>query len=339
MRDIHEVLDVISEKGQLSVLATIISVTGSAYKKEGAMMLFSEDGSQVGMLSAGCLEEDLAVRIEQQNYRVQAEVITYDMRNADQWSWGEGSGCNGIIDIFIEPVTPSLKEQLIKVKQTLQMGKKVTMIKSIPGYAEQHGLTTFFQVEDGRLFGDLLDKGLDVLKRMKEEGNGITDEGYYVQQFQPKPRLIIYGAGRDAEPLVDFASKTGFAVTVADWRPARCQKRLFPNAERIILGFPQEVVEAIEFTERDYLVLMSHSFAKDKELVQLLLEKRYQYFGILGSLKRTKRLFAGKEIPASITTPIGLSIEAEGPEEIAISVMAELIKVANDLKSKLVIAS
>ncbi|WP_112182398.1 MULTISPECIES: XdhC family protein [Paraliobacillus] len=343
MRDIHDVLDVITLKQeQVSVLATIIDVKGSAYKKEGAMMLFTEDGSQVGMLSAGCLEEDLAARIELQNYQVKTEVITYDMRNADEWSWGEGSGCNGVITILIEPVTPNMRYHFLELNSVLQEGSAVTMFKSIPSDANFHD-AVIFQGETGHVFGDsseeLKNEFAQYIKQSNQKGNGIKKSGYYVHHFQPKPRLIIYGAGRDAEPLVEFASKTGFAVTVADWRPARCKKQVFPTAERIILGFPEEVMEAIDINENDFVILMSHSFRKDKEIIQQLFEKRLRYFGILGSVKRTKRLFAGKEIPSTITSPIGLSIEAEGPEEIAISVVAELVKLVKKPLDKKVRAS
>lgn len=343
MRDIHEVLDMITlKRDQSAVLATIIDVKGSAYKKEGAMMLFAEDGSQAGMLSAGCLEEDLAARIALQNYQVKTEVITYDMRNADEWSWGEGSGCNGVITVLIEAVTPNMRHYFMELNSEMQEGLAVTMIKSIPSN-EAYDDTVFFQVENGHVFGnsskEKTTEFTKLLKHSDREGNGIKESGFYLQHFQPKPRLIIYGAGRDAEPLVEFASKTGFAVTVADWRPARCQQEVFPTAERIVLGFPEEVINKLEVNENDFIVLMSHSFRKDKEIIQYLSSKELQYFGILGSLKRTKRLFAGKDIPSTITSPIGLSIDAEGPEEIAISVVAELVKLSRMSRDRKVRAS
>lgn len=343
MRDIHEVLDVITLKQeQSSVLATIIDVKGSAYKKEGAMMLFTKDGIQVGMLSAGCLEEDLVARIALQDYQVKTEVITYDMRNADEWSWGEGSGCNGVITILIEPVTVSMRQYFMELKRVMQEGFAVTMIKTIPSIVACED-TVFFQVENGHVFGDFSKEKTNeftrYLNRPDRKENGIKESGCYVHYFQPKPRLIIYGAGRDAESLVEFASKTGFAVTIADWRQARCQRDIFPTAERIVLGFPEEVIKEIEVNEKDFVVLMSHSFRKDKEIIQQLFGKKLHYFGILGSLKRTKRLFAGKDIPSTITSPIGLSIDAEGPEEIAISVVAELVKLLERSKDRKVRAS
>ncbi|WP_117168220.1 XdhC family protein [Paraliobacillus sediminis] len=343
MRDIHEVLDVITlKREQSSVLATIIDVKGSAYKKEGAMMLFTEDGRQAGMLSAGCLEEDLAARIALQHYQVKTEVITYDMRNADEWSWGEGSGCNGVITILIEPVTANMRHYFMELNRVMQEGFAVTMIKTIPSNVACEE-TVFFQVENGHVFGDdskeKPNEFARYIKQSDRKGNGIKESGCYVQYFQAKPRLIIYGAGRDAEPLVEFASKTGFAVTIADWRQARCQQEVFPTAERIVLGFPEEVIKEIEVNEKDYVVLMSHSFRKDKEIIQQLSGKKMRYFGILGSLKRTKRLFAGKDIPSTITSPIGLSIDAEGPEEIAISVVAELVKLSERSRDRKVRAS
>ncbi|UOQ43703.1 XdhC family protein [Halobacillus salinarum] len=330
MDDIHQIFPE-AETGD--VLATIVHVEGSAYKKEGAMMLFKQNGSQVGMISAGCLEEDVAERIKR-NESKDAEIIVYDMRGYRDLMWGEGSGCNGLIQVLLEPITDVLSSQLTKLKVLLEQGKKVTMYKKLPiGNSE---VKTLYRAGE-EYFGDndyFSGKSLE----MTSQKFGKTKEGekeVYFHCFQPKERLIVLGAGKDAIPLVDMASKTGFSVIVADWRPALCTKEHFPDADERIVGFPTDLVNKIQFSPNDFVVLLTHSFQKDKELLSYLIGKELKYLAVLGSKQRTKRLLGTDVLPPLITTPAGLSIDAEGADEIAISIIAQLIQVSK--KSKVVL--
>ncbi|OQP13342.1 hypothetical protein B1693_16755 [Geobacillus zalihae] len=146
---------------------------------------------------------------------------------------------------------------------------------------------------------------------------------------------MIFGASPDEVSLASFAAKTGFSVTVCDWREALCNKKIFPNADQLIVGSPQEAVSKLQFTPRDFVVILTHQFQRDKELLQLIVEKDLRYIGVMGSKQRTSRLLNFGELPFQISTPVGLTIGAEGPEEIAISILAELIHVKKMLlKSK-----
>ena len=154
----------------------------------------------------------------------------------------------------------------------------------------------------------------------------------YTHTFEPKPRLMIFGAGEDVIPLVDLANKTGFSVIVSDWRPALCNKEVFPKADQLIVGFPEESLEKIGFHPTDSAIVVSHNFQRDKEYLQYLLTKEIRYLGVLGSKNRTQRLLEGNIIPPHVKSPIGLSIGAEGPEEIAVSIVAELIQQRKKIK-------
>ncbi|MCP3029906.1 XdhC family protein [Halobacillus sp. A1] len=335
MEDIHVILKEMTEAGIDGVLATIIEVEGSAYKKEGASMVFKKDGTQVGMLSAGCLEEDLAARIEHNHLGGKTETLIYDMRSYNELSWGEGSGCNGVIHVLVEPVTVELIQTLQRVKICLDERESVTRVKFLNSSSNERDC---FITEGREVFGGVVEDLpllLPLVKKVNPGKQSLThSDDVFVQRYEPKPRLFVFGAGKDAMPLVSFAGKSGFSVTVSDWRPALCNKANFPDADCILRGFPNELMPDLNVTPDDYVVVLTHNFQKDREIISYLIDKELRYLGILGSEKRTKRLLGTREVPSRITSPIGLSIHAKGPEEIAISVVAELIHLKNSSKLK-----
>ncbi|MFS0868962.1 XdhC family protein [Paenibacillus xylanilyticus] len=142
--------------------------------------------------------------------------------------------------------------------------------------------------------------------------------------YTPKPRLIMIGAGNDAIPVARLARAAGFRVIVADWREGLCTAERFPNVE-IVLGFPHEIIPVLDIKSGDYIILMSHQFPREREFLELMLDCDYSYLGIMGSKTRTARLL--KDLPPlpNVHSPVGLSIGADGPEEIAISIAAELV--------------
>ncbi len=149
----------------------------------------------------------------------------------------------------------------------------------------------------------------------------------YSQVYSPQNKLIIFGAGEDARPLADFAAEMGISVTVCDWRESLCNKTYFPKAEHCILGFPNEIFQKISIRRTDFVVLMTHHFKRDQEILAYLKEQKPGYLGILGSQERTKKLFRQNQIPSWVSAPVGLPIGAVGPGEIAISIVAEIIAV------------
>ncbi|MEF2094149.1 XdhC family protein [Bacillus sp. CFBP9009] len=149
----------------------------------------------------------------------------------------------------------------------------------------------------------------------------------YMQKIIPKPRFIIFEAGCDVYPVVTMATSIGFLVTVCDWRPELCNENNIPDAVSHIIGFPTKIMEQLSFKKDDYVIIMTHNFQRDKEILSLslMMNQSLSYIGILGSQKRTASLFDTKT-PNNIHSPIGLSIGAKGPFEIAVSIIAELIQ-------------
>ncbi|KXZ23244.1 xanthine dehydrogenase [Bacillus nakamurai] len=335
MDDIHRILDVIANSTKTKVLATIIKAEGSAYKKEGASMLILGDKTRVGMLSAGCLEEDLVERAEQVWAAGEPLIVHFDMSEEDDLSWGQGVGCNGVLTVLLEPVKGELERNLRAVKKCLDVKKSVTRMKRFTERLEPR--EDMYIVEDGRVFGtgDFMEQGCiqklrnknplyDTEKGIKRDEH--TSDLFFIHQMVPKPCLYVFGAGEDAKPLVSLAADTGFHVTVIDWRPALCHNGNFPKANHLIVGVLEEVMEGLSITQRDFIAIMTHSFQKDRTILHKLKNTDVFYKGVLGPRRRTERLLGGANIPEDIHSPIGLPIGAQGPEEIAVSIVGEMIK-------------
>ncbi|WP_088068881.1 XdhC family protein [Gottfriedia luciferensis] len=336
MESIHEILESITSYSEGNVLATIIHVEGSAYRKEGTSMLFKSNGEQIGMLSAGCLEIDLSYRIKEISEKGTPQTIVYDMSSEDDYSWGQGAGCNGIITVILEPVNLSLFEYLNELKRHLLNGNNVSMMKIISD--ENAVIENIFVVNGRTIFGNYDEKKLEPVKNImiqKERyflKSGVTfieqlGGTVYFHTYKPKPRLIVFGAGKDSISLVKFASIAGFHVIVTDWRDELCSEELFQEADQLIVGFPNEVIPKLQLTESDSVMIITHQFQKDREILNFLENKNLTFLGVLGGKLRTKRLLNGLNFQQEINSPAGLKIGAEGPEEIAISIVAELIQI------------
>jgi xanthine dehydrogenase accessory factor len=130
----------------------------------------------------------------------------------------------------------------------------------------------------------------------------------------------------DKIPLAHLEHYIGFQVIVADWRPAYCDEIHFPFVKQTLIASPKEFVQSLSFLPTDSIDIMTHNYEKDDQLIQLLLDNKVGYLGILGSEGRAKKLLRGVRIPQWIHFPVGLAIGAEGPQEIAVSIMAELIQ-------------
>jgi len=317
LEEIHRILEAIQNNGQRSVLATITHVEGSAYRKKGASMLFCEDGSQIGVLSAGCLEVDLVARLPEILEQGVSCGYKFDMQSSDHLSWGEGAGCGGIIHVTMEPVNDVLFDHLCTLKDYLDHQTEVMIIKKVR--QDQSVSDYVFATENGHFFGEWRGGFPQDLTDLA------VSEGYFVHTYYPKARLIIFGAGPDARPLAAFAAAAGFSVIVSDWRSAWCSRSYFPDVDALLVGFPEETLEMIHTSSNDYAVVMTHNFRRDQQLIHLLSERELCYLGVLGPKHRMERLLNGGPAPANLRSPVGIAIGAEGPVEIAVSILAELI--------------
>jgi len=335
------------------VLATAVKVEGHAYRKQGVSMLLTERGDMFGSISPGCLESDLQARVGHVLETGKLEWVEYDMRPEDDWSWGETIGCGGLVLVLLEPVHEELRSVMHEMYACLEEGFAVELLRrfhtdySRTDYVlkRMNGIHSHMEVPSANL--SALHAGKESEKeemvggteRMSpdtaEETEALSNSAMAAEQrwnmprclssvHSPEPRLVIVGAGNDAIPVAGLAGASGFRIVVADWRESLCNAERFPRAERVV-GFPNEIMPVLQIRSSDYVILMSHQFPREREFLELLAACEYRYLGILGSKTRTGRLLKGLPMLPNLHAPVGLSIGADGPQEIAVSIVAELI--------------
>ena len=162
------------------------------------------------------------------------------------------------------------------------------------------------------------------------------DKLVLVEPFFPKPRLFVFGGGHIAKPLVEFASKVGFSITVIDDRPFFANSVRFPEAEKVICEDFQKSFNLIEFNKSDFVVVITRGHRYDKLVISNVIKNTLSYVGMIGSRRRVKGMMDelisegySKEALAKVNSPIGLDIGAVTPEEIAISIVSQLISFKN----------
>lgn len=325
MGSIPQIVDKLIETGQSAVLATVIHVEGSAYRKEGSWMFFLKDGTSIGLLSGGCLEYDLQCRAKEMFDTGSVKICEYDLRAEDDLGWGRGAGCNGIVTVMLRDIDVLFHESLRFLSEQLTQGRTVHFLQalesdldySFSNGADHHGtLSNIISIEN------------ENTKPFSAGRKWINDEAFYHQLISPAPSLYLFGAGADARPFAALASSVGYCVHICDWRESLCTEAYFPTAASFQVGPIHELLQRITFKELDSVVIMTHDFQVDQQILRVLQKEKLLYVGLLGSKNRTRRLL-GQSIPDWLHSPIGLSIGADGPEEIAVSIIAEMIAIRN----------
>lgn len=321
---IQQMIDDLLNDNQAAALAMVVQVEGSAYRKEGTWMVLKENGEKRGMISGGCLENDLHKQAERLFHSGKAELVTYDLSSEDDAGWGRGAGCNGTVSILIRDVDETFRQALNTLRHNLQRKEPVLWIQSMTDYTK-YALSS--RQDDPFEFWDEDPawpwNGAAPFYQIATQKK-IAGETYYLQLIWPQPNLYILGAGADARPLARFAADAGYAVHLFDWREALLNKKQFPTASSIRIGNLKDLLEGTPFSPLDSVIIMTHDFQQDVAIMKVLKDVKLLYRGMLGSKARTERILGGP-IPDDFHSPVGLPIGAEGPEEIAISIVAELI--------------
>ena len=345
--DVLAAIESLSAKGERMALATIVAVRGSTYRRPGARLLVPEDGSPVGNLSGGCLEGDVAdmARVVMEEGR--ARLAGWDLTADDDAVWGLGLGCNGAIEVFIEPAEKAA-EVAGALRAALEAERPISVVTVVESEDPEveAGARLVVRPEgstDGSLGGPAADApateaAMAALAQERSEVRSLADGvRAFVEVLDPPLRLVVCGAGHDAIPMVRAAAGVGWNVTVVDDRPAFLNPERFPEASRFVeVSEPSEAPKAAEVDERTYVVVMTHNFLRDKDYLRALLDSPAVYIGMLGPAARTQRLLIelgeeGEDIDetdrARIHGPAGLDLGGEGPEEIAQAIVAEIVAV------------
>ncbi|SDN10033.1 Xanthine and CO dehydrogenase maturation factor, XdhC/CoxF family [Fictibacillus solisalsi] len=311
------------QNGLRGVLGTIIRTEGSTYQKSGAKCFWSEDGTLTGLLSGGCVEGDFMEHAKEVLKSASCKTISYDFRGGGDDLWGLGLGCNGSIDIFLEPF------------DTLGDPEKAARSMDICETALAHevGIATIVEASDPVLIGE---KWVSEQVPFHQSRAGVYSIPYgekealvFSETLTPPPQLVIFGAGPDAVPLIKGAKQLNWQVTVIDHRPAFVNQQYFPEADHLICVSKGEWPD-LRIGSFSFVVIMTHHFEQDALFLKQSLKTAAPYIGVLGPNKRTYQLLdqmnvgLTQEQLSRLHSPIGLDIGSKTPEEIALSILAEI---------------
>lgn len=331
-------------EGREAVLATVVRVEGSAYRGVGARMLVLEHGERVGSISGGCLE----LEVTKKAFWLTATgpvVATFSTRSEEDDAQPYGMGCEGVVHLLLErarPHTPCPSiDMLAACREIMAKGVLATVIArssadGAPAVGDQLALWP-----DGRTSGRIGDASLDTAirgaaqacmrsgseRRSHEYGGAQIEIGY--ELIEPPRCLVLFGAGDDAQPVVRMAKELGWHVTVADGRAHYATAARFPLADRVVVTDAAMPLERVRVPEAAACVVMTHSFDQDLAALAALGPLPIAYLGLLGPRARRNALlerlgssdFACK---TGLHNPVGLDIGSRAPEEIALSILAEV---------------
>lgn len=340
-------------------LVTILRTEGSAYQREGTKMIYRVEGEPVGTISGGCLEADLYERCAEAIRSGRPLAVTYTPAAATDGVFGVGTGCEGTIEVLVEPVAPWRTEPgralLAEIARRIAAGERFAVVTLVRRGGEvvsplERLIVGGERSPEGR-FGDPgLEKAavesarqaLEAEVRRPSRNVRLSAGGkpceVLIDVVVPAEPLVVFGAGEDARPLVRIADEIGMAVSVVDWRPELLRAERFSDAARLCRVRPEDFPGELSLARRPAIVLMSHNYVADRAVLGRLLRgpESLAYLAVLGPRARTARLVAelkegggalDPEKVAAIRTPAGLDVGADTPAEIALSIAAEILAV------------
>ncbi len=315
------------QHGHGNMLVTLVGVEGSSYRARGARLIAGEAG-YAGTISGGCLEADV-VKKAAWKIREGAAVERYSMAFDDTAEIPFGLGCGGTVDLLFEPLeTPEGVALMDAMRQSLA-GVESTVVSFLPGGGR--GLRRLVLATGGEVrfaSASLSDEKIECARALTP---GKVYDGRFVERLGAPQRLLVLGAGDDAKPLVRMAAGMGWNVAVADGRGQLARAERFPEAA--VTGTAE-----MEVLSADAVVVMTHSYEQDREMLVRVLPAEPRYVGLLGSRHRSSLLIseAAAMLGCSVEwccervyAPIGMDLGGDGPEAISLSIVAEVQGVVN----------
>ena len=350
MKELLETLSTWQGEGIDAGRAVVVRTFGSAPRPEGAVLLHAIDGRIAGSVSGGCVEGAAAEQIEHAWATGNARVIRYGI--SDEQAWDVGLACGGTIDVLVEPGVPSAAVQA--ATESLGAGglgaAVVTPlpVDSPPSDAGPHEPGEGALPEpklvvhaDGRLDGTLGEAGLDAalvdtaleaLKRGQSRTVELGGRSLFVEVFPVRPRLVIVGAVEVARTLVRLARELGFETVVIDGRASFATRERFPDADQLIVGWPDEVADDIGLGPNDAVAVLTHDVKFDEPAIVEALRRGARYVGAVGSRKtqsdrrqRLREAGVSDEALGELRGPVGLDLGGRQPAETALAILAEIV--------------
>jgi xanthine dehydrogenase accessory factor len=330
--------------------AVVVRTFGSAPRPEGAVLLYGRDGRIAGSVSGGCVEGAAAEEIDRARATGHARVIRYGI--SDEQAWDVGLACGGTIDVLVEPVAPAIVVDA--ARRSVGAGGHGSAVvtplpaDSPPGVFGAHepgdGAPPAQELvvgDDGTLEGTLGSPDLDAalveaataaLRRGMSRTVELGDRSLFIEVFPVRPRLVLVGGVEVARSLVRLARELGYETVVVDGRAAFATPERFPDVDRLVVGWPDEVADEIELGPNDAVAVLSHDVKFDEPAIVEALRRGCRYVGAVGSRKtqadRRARLLEAGVDPADLARlhgPIGLDLGGRAPAETALAILAEIV--------------
>ncbi len=319
------------ESGSRGVLATVISRSGSAPRDVGAKMYIDETGRSFGTVGGGLLEryvqEEAAGKMNEDGASI------FHMRMDSKTVAEHGMLCGGNVDVLLEPVRPSHGPLYARLAELEQKGAKGVVVT---GLATEVFTKTL--VEEGlTVTGDPIDEhsAADYLRFLGERRPVIVGEGrLVVEPLFDRTRLYVFGAGHVSQFIARIADMVDFNVVVIDDRQEYANSERFPDAGQIIVRDFIEAFDSLTFTGNEFVVIVTRGHSHDADVLRTALSRNARYVGMIGSRRKVQMIFDlmrqsgySDEAISRVYAPIGLSIHAETPQEIAVSIVGQLVQV------------
>ncbi|MEP6738697.1 MAG: XdhC/CoxI family protein [Chryseolinea sp.] len=348
MREFKSILAAYKKIGTLdrkAAVATVVQVRGSSYRSPGARMLITDDGKWVGSISGGCLEGDALRQARGVMMSEQPQTVTYDTREESNQNLGIGLGCDGVIDVLIEPIIAGDHSLTLLFDKITNSERPLALATVFSGDKKSVGHKLLCSEEEilvGNITDELIKEKVIADLKALFRGNASKGKKYhglngevdvFIELIQPTISLIIFGGGFDARPVSNLAKSLGWDVTVTDECVAHIAPIFFPTADKLSLCQRSFIDRDFSITPYTACILMSHNYEYDRDVLKKLVNTDSPYIGILGPRKRFNKMLdefriSGIELSPDVLglvhSPIGLDIGAEAPDEIAVSIIAEI---------------
>jgi xanthine dehydrogenase accessory factor len=325
--------------GHALALGVMVHTEGSTYRKPGALVLIAADGRYAGLLSGGCLEGDLADHARRVIDTGAAYLVRYDLRGDDDLLWGLGAGCEGAMHILLLRVGPERAWQpLSRLAAALESHSATAFGVVIESVRADLPLGALALPGDAPARAPALrtadvDVALAACIARGEVGRLAGPAGEWTLLAVPlalPARVLLLGAGPDAAPVVDLASRLGWRVALVDHRPAYAVRSHFPQAERVLqVPAAARLTDAIDLAAFDAAVVMSHHLGSDLEYLRALTRSPIAYIGLLGPIPRRERLLQSlgpdaQTLRPRLHAPVGLALGGRTPESVALAIVAQI---------------
>lgn len=367
MNDVFAEILRLKQQGQRGALCTIVSSKGSLPMSGKAKMLVGEDGTMVGTVGGGCLEADVWAEAQRVLKKDISKIASFIL--TEQHAGESGLNCGGKVEIFIEPVVPArmddVFEEITRLRAQGEKGAIATVISSRIPAAMQEKSKLVLRA-DGTIVGGIGEGGL-IEDCVRQKAADVMQEDYltviqfevgeetaqhwgltpgetldvFIEPIIAIPTLYLFGGGHVSLQIAKVAKPVGFKVIVIDDRPAFANPERFPMADETRVEDMDTVFERLHIDDQSYIVAVTRGHQHDQPIIEQAIRTQARYIGMIGSKRKISRMWkkliergADRDRLNQVHAPIGLEIGADTPEEIAISIVAQLIETRRGHKDR-----